>query len=267
MCLVTVALLAGQSLGCSSSNSKPTGTGGSAAGSGGMGQGGGNAGTGGAGGGSTPLTRCVDKVGADYHVATIMNMPDGICDTRGSFTLMVQGTAALTNGTLFRSDSTGTNLNTSGGHFNSGVWTTQSGAQNVPGNYVAHLFVTTVPDPGPGDFLALSAPLSANLSAGANIFYWFADSDDTTGGSFGFGLNLWLGGAAADAPSISAFTATVGGALAANGTAGCAPAFDGTCATSASTLSWTSGTSTATLTSFSIDGIGGDAVHDAGTSD
>lgn len=242
---VVFALAAISAVGCGSSASKTSdGGGGNAGGSGGSG---GKAGT--AGG-------CIDKVGADYHVATIFNTPDGICDTYGSFTLTVTAPAStlLTNGTFFRVDNTGTNLNASAGVFRNGVWTTQANAQNVPGNYVAHLFVATTANPGANDFLD---PLSVTLAAGANTFYYFADGDDQVGGAYGFGLNLWLNAAAAASPGISALAVPGSGTVTADATTGCSPAFDGTCAVSADSLSWVSGGTTVTLSSFSIDGVGG----------
>jgi hypothetical protein len=248
--LVVSALAAMWAVGCGSSASKASDGGG------------GNGGAGGKAGG------CVDKVGADYHVSNFFNYPDGICDTYGSFTLTVAApdSTLLTNETFFRVDSTGTNLNSSAGHVNNGVWTTLPDAQNVPGNYVAHLFLATTANPGESDFLP--EPRTFTLAAGTNTFYYFADSDDQVGGSYGFGLNLWLNGATAGSPGISALAVPPGGAPMADATAGCSPAFDGTCTTSADSLSWTNAGTTVTLTSFSIDGIGGaNAPVDAGASD
>lgn len=249
-CLV-VAFAAMSAVGCESSAGK-------ASDAGGAGGSGGKAGT--AGG-------CVDKVGADYHVSDFFNYPDGICDTYGSFTLTVAAPSTLlTNGTFFRVDSTGTNLNSSAGHFSNGVWTTQPDAQNVPGNYVAHLFIATTANPGESDFLP--EPWMPTLATGVNTFYYFADSDDQIGGSYGFGLNLWLNAAPAASPGISALAVPPGGAATADATTGCSPAFDGTCTASADSLSWSTGGTTVTLTSFFIDGVGGaNAPVDAGASD
>jgi hypothetical protein len=86
-----------------------------------------------------PSGGCLDKVTADNTTPVIVNMPNGFCDTYGTFTLTASaaGAAAATNLTLFRTDATGLNLMASGGHVSRGVWTTQIGAQNIPGNYVA----------------------------------------------------------------------------------------------------------------------------------
>jgi len=170
------------------------------------------------------------------------------------------GAATLTNGTLFRVDSTGTNLDTvSSTHVGHGVWSTLAGVQNIPGNYGGHLFLSTASNPGPNDFLALSTPLASVLSPGANTFYFFANSDDPLGGNYGFGMNLWLDGAAASNPSISVFTAVPGdgGSFGADGTAGCTGGFDDACYPGASTLSWLGAASTVTLTSFSVGAVGG----------
>jgi hypothetical protein len=204
---------------------------------------------------------CVDKVGADNTVATIFNNPNGTCDTVGSMTLTVPagGTGTLTNATLFRTDSTGGNLAASGGHFNRGVWTTQDGTQNVPGNYVAHLFLSTKPNPRPNDFVTISASHSLALAPGHHKIYFFADSDDMAGGTYGFGLNLWIGAASAATPSLSGFVAVPGGAVAVDGTSGCSPAYDGTCGATANTLR-TSGSPAVTLSAFTVSALGGAAI-------
>jgi len=217
---------------------------------------------------STTLSGCVDKV-THATSGAIVNQPNGVCDTYGSFTLKASaaGAPAATNLTLFRTDATGLNLMASGGHFARGVWTTQTGAQNIPGNYVAHLFVSKVPNPTPADFVALTGALSLALTAGDNEFYFFADKDDTAGGDYGFGLNVWLGNAAAASPTLSGFAAAPGGTVMADGTTGCSPAYDGTCGVSANTLTTTSNP-TVTLTSFTVAGVGGAAAPaDAGASD
>jgi hypothetical protein len=219
-----------------------------------------------AGDASTTLSGCVDKVGSSNTTATFVNHADGICDTYGSFTLTAAtaGAAAATNVTLFRTDGTGLNLAAGGGHFNHGVWSTQAGAQNIPGNYVAHLFIATTPNPGPSDFVAPTGPLSLPVAAGDNQFYFFANADDTLGGAYGFGLNVWLGNAPAGSPILSAFAAVPGGTFMADATTGCSPAYDGTCGVSAHTLATTTAP-TVTLTSFSIAGVGGaTAPMDAG---
>jgi hypothetical protein len=251
------------SIGCGSSGG---GGDGGTAGHGGIG--GGTAGAGGAAGTGTPLSGCVDKVGATNTSPAVLNTPDGIYDTYGSFTLTAAGSGATaTNVTLFRTDATGTNLASSGGHFDFGVWTTEIGAQNIPGNYVAHLFIATTPNPGPNDFLAFTGQLSVTLATGNNKFYFFADSDDMHGGTYGFGLNIWFGGATAASPGLSGFAAAPGSSLMVDSTTGCAPAYDGTCTVSPDRLATTS-SPTVTLTSLTIIGVGGACVPaDAGASD
>jgi hypothetical protein len=213
---------------------------------------------------------CIDLVASTNTSATFGDHPDGICDTYGSFTLTVStaGAAAVTNVTFFRTDSTGLNLAAGGGIFTRGVWSTQVGAQNIPGNYVAHFFIATAPDPGPSDFVTLTSPLSLSLAAGANKFYYFADGDDQAGGNYGFGLNIWLGSAAAASPTLSGFTAVPGGTVMVDGTTGCSPAYDGTCGVSAHSLATSTNSPTVTLTSFIVAGVGGAvAPPDAGASD
>jgi hypothetical protein len=248
---------------CGSSGERggTAGAGGSAAGVGGSSAGG--------AGGSMTLGGCVDRIGGTNTTATPVNHPDGICDTYGSFTLTVSGAGSdtATNVVLFRSDATGTNLASGGGHVNYGAWTTEIGAQNIPGNYAGHLFIATTASPAPNDFVALTGTLSLTLAAGENVFHFFANSDDSRGGSYGFGLNVWLGAAAAASPTLSAFGATPGNAFVVDGTTGCSPAYDGSCGVSADTLATTS-SPTVTLTSFTVAGVGGgQAPVDAGTSD
>jgi hypothetical protein len=156
------------------------------------------------------------------------------------------GTGMLSHATLFRTDATGTNLASSGGHINQGAWTTTNGAQNIPGNYMAHLFVSKLADPATTDLL----PLPVTLAAGSNTLYFFADSDDLAGGTFGFGINAWIGGALT--PSISAFGAP-GSTFAADASPGCTAGFDGTCVTAAGAMSFES----VTLTAVTIDMVGG----------
>jgi hypothetical protein len=220
-------------------------------------------------GGNVTFTGCVDKVGGTNTTATPVNHSDGFCDTYGSFTLTASGAGSVTatNVVLFRSDATGTNLQSSAGRVSYGVWTTEIGAQNIPGNYAGHLFITTKPNPAPSDFVALTGTLSLTLATGDNKFYFFANSDDARGGGYGFGLNVWLGNAAAGNPTLSAYGAVPGSAFMAAGTTGCSPAYDGSCGVSANTLATTS-TPIVTLTSFTVDGVGGaQAPVDAGTSD
>jgi hypothetical protein len=279
LALAIVASLTAAGCGGSAPARNDGGSGGSGAGTGGQ------PGTGGAGrdggGGSSPtdggasgsdaplLTGCVDKVTADNTTPAIVNLPNGFCDTYGSFTLTASaaGAPAATNVTLFRTDATGLNLMASGDHFSRGVWTTQLAAMNVPGNYVVHLFIAKVPNPAPTDFVALTGALSLPLAAGDNKFYFFADRDDTAGGDAGFGLNVWLAAAAAGSPTLSGFMAVPGGTLMADETTGCSPAYDGSCGVSAKALATGSGT-TVTLTSFVVGGVGGAAAPaDAGAGD
>jgi len=78
------------------------------------------------------------------------------------------------------------------------------------------------------------------------------------GGTYGFGVNLWLDGAAPGSPRVSAFAANGdAGTFMADGTAGCTPDFNGRCTAGSNALSWLRGTHTVTLTSFSISQIGG----------
>jgi hypothetical protein len=163
-------------------------------------------------------------------------------------------TAMLSHATLFRTDATGTNLASSGGHVNQGAWTTTDGAQNIPGNYMAHVFVSKVADPAATDLL----PLPVTLAAGSNTLYFFADSDDLAGGTFGFGINAWIG--AATSPSISAF-GVPGSAFAADASAGCTAGFDGTCVTAAGSMAFES----VTLTAVTVDMVGGGAAGGACT--
>ncbi|HEX3695153.1 MAG TPA: hypothetical protein VH374_07160 [Polyangia bacterium] len=272
--LCGLALIAAPSIGCGGSSPARAGTGG---------QGGGAAGVDDAGsdeGGDAPavgdgantdgaastLGGCIDKVGGTNTSPMIVNHPDGICDTYGSFTLTVHQSAATTavNVTLFRVDNTGLNLGASDNHYKSGVWSTSAGAQNIPGNYVAHLFIATTPTPGPDDFQALTDPLTLNLSEGDHTLYFFADGDDMNGGTYGFGINVWVIGDVPSGPSLSGFEAVPGGALAADATMGCSPAYDGTCGNSAHTLV----VGVVGLTSFTVAGVGGAAAPvDGGTSD
>jgi hypothetical protein len=165
-----------------------------------------------------------------------------------------EGTVPLTRATLFRTDATGTNLASSGGHVNRGAWTTTNGTQNVPGNYMAHVFVSAVADPATTDFATLPVP----LAAGSNTLYFFADSDDLAGGTFGFGINLWVG--AATTPSISAF-GVPGSPFTADASAGCTAGFDGTCVTASGSMAFDA----VTLTAVTIDMIGGAAASGACT--
>ncbi|HEY2899026.1 MAG TPA: hypothetical protein VGL59_00510 [Polyangia bacterium] len=279
--LCGLALIAAPSIGCGGSSPARAGTGGQGGGGQGGATGADDAGSdeGGdapaagdqgdsdnADGAKSPLGGCIDKVGGTNTSPMIVNHPDGLCDTYGSFTLTVHQSAASTavNVTLFRVDNTGLNLGASDNHFNFGVWSTSAGAQNIPGNYVAHLFIATTPNPGPDDFQALTDPLVLTLSEGDQTFYFFADGDDMTGGTFGFGINVWVIGDTPSGPSLSGFEAVPGGVLAADATTGCSPAYDGTCGNSAHTLV----VGVVALKSFTVAGIGGAAAPvDAGASD
>jgi hypothetical protein len=165
---------------------------------------------------------------------------------------VIGATAALSHMTLFRTDATGTNLGSSGGHVNRGAWTTTNGTQNVPGNYMAHVFVSTVADPAETDFATLPVP----LAAGSSTLYFFGDSDDLAGGTFGFGINAWIG--SASTPSISAF-GVPGSAFGADASSGCTAGFDATCVTAAGSMSFES----VTLTAITIDMVGGAAASAA----
>jgi hypothetical protein len=200
----------------------------------------------------THALSCVDKVGSNNTEPTIINTPDGICDANGTLTLTVGAAGAtITNATFFRTDPTGGNESASGGHINRGVWTTEAGAQNIPGNYVAHLFLSTKENPGPNDYATAQQPLT--LTAGQHTVYFFANSDDVAGGTYGFGMNLWLAAAPAGNPSISGYVAVPGNNLAADGTSGCSPTYDGLCGTAANALA----SPTVTLAAFVVSSLGG----------
>jgi hypothetical protein len=169
---------------------------------------------------------------------------------------------SLTNATLFNADSTGTNLGTvnSGATVGHGAYTTQPATQNVPGNYGANLFISTIPNPTSADFLSPANPLSIALSPGANTFYFWADGYDAAGGTGGFGLNLWIDGAAASNPGIAAFASTStipSSSFVADSTSGCTSDFNFACVPGAGTLSVSAGGDTISLTAFSIEGLGG----------
>jgi len=248
--------------GTGSSNGKPGAGGHGGGGRGGGGAGGSAAAAGGAGGAATG-NGCLDLVGGTNTTPTPVSHPDGICDTYGSFTLNVAAAGAtplLTNATLYRVDATGQNLGASGGHVTLGAWSTVPSVQNIPGNYGGQLFIARVPLPSSADFFSPSATISIALAPGDNVFYFFGNGDDPRGGTYGFGLNLWLGSSTPDAPALSGFAAKPSGTLMADGATGCSPAYDDTCAASAGTL--TAATPPAvTLTDFTINRVGGDAAR------
>ncbi|MBX3484731.1 PEPxxWA-CTERM sorting domain-containing protein [Phenylobacterium sp.] len=169
-----------------------------------------------------------------------------------------QAAVSLTNGTMFRADTTGANQNTTngGGTAARGAWTTVLGQQNIPGNYGAQIFYALTDTPASGDFLAPSGDLSITLHEGDNIIYFWGDGDDQAGGADGFGFNFFFNDAGATSPLIGAFL-TNAGVLSANGTAGCSVGYSFACATGAGALSGLVGTSTVTLTALVIRGVGG----------
>lgn len=168
---------------------------------------------------------------------------------------VAQATPALTNATLFDAGVGGSNSQTPGNQITNGAWTSVLDQQNIPGNYGGEFFLSKLASPTAADFLSPSLALSAALSEGANTFYFWADGDDLAGGTAGFGLNLFLDGAATTAPSISAFT-TVGG-LAVTDAAACTAGYTFNCVTGAGTFSFVSGASTITLSGFEVFARGG----------
>ncbi len=169
-------------------------------------------------------------------------------------------TVSLTNATLFRTDTTGTNLGSSGGIVLHGAWTTVLNEQYAPGGYGAQLFLSNSPNPGQG-FFSPAANLSQALLTGIpNTIYFWADGDDTAGGSDFFGLNLYFNNAAASTPAISAYT-TQGTTQVINidRSTICTAGYDFKCVPGAGEVSFPLGTSTVTLSDFKILGIGGAA--------
>lgn len=169
------------------------------------------------------------------------------------------GTVPFTNAMLFRVDSNGTNLASGAGVVARGVWSTVTGVQNIPGNFIVRFFLASTSDSTADQLFPLAGALSAPLALGANTFHLFADGDDMAGGTFGFGLNLWLDGAPTGSPSISAFLGTEGAgtAFAANTSADCTAGFDAHCIPAAGTLSATAAGHTVRMTAFSITTVGG----------
>jgi hypothetical protein len=167
--------------------------------------------------------------------------------------LAAQAGPSLTNATLYDVDATGTNLNSTS-VVNRGGWTTVLDQQNVPGNYAAELFLAATPNPTPAEFLTPQTATSIALHAGANTIYFWGDSDDTAGGAFGFGLNLFVDGAGATSPSISALAVPgAGPAATSNNTTGCTAGYTLQCTPGAGTL--TAGM--VTLTDFQVFARGG----------
>ncbi len=163
---------------------------------------------------------------------------------------------ALSDGTLFRGDASGANQGTTN-VVNSGAWTSVLDQQNIPGNYIAELFFATTPTPAPSDFITPTNALSLHLNQGANTVYFWADGDDTRGGTAGFGMNLYLDGAATAAPSISVFAPVgVGQAFVADG-AGTTAGYDGQAVAGANRLSIVDAGQLVTLSAFEITGVGG----------
>ena len=111
-----------------------------------------------------------------------------------------------------------------------------------------------VQPPCPTDFLTPQTSTSISLKAGANRIYFWADSDDTLGGAYGFGLNLFLNGAAATSPSISALAVPgAGTAAVADTSTGCTAGYDFACTPASGTLA----SGTITLTDFQVFARGG----------
>lgn len=169
----------------------------------------------------------------------------------------VTPSVTLTDAVLFRGDSAGQNQDPAGSAIAYGAWSSRLDVQNVPGNYGAELFISTVANPTPSEFLSPGA-LAQSLSSGANTFYFWGDGDDTRGGSATFGLNLFLNGAAPGSPTISGYTIPGTGQTL---NADSAPVTAGATfvvTPGAGTLSAAvSSTGTVTLTSFQVLGVGG----------
>ncbi len=164
---------------------------------------------------------------------------------------------SLSDATLFRTDSTGTNQGATT-QINYGAWTTGLNIQNVPGNYGAELFLTKSSTPGPNSFFTPASSFSVPLNPGTNTFYFYADGDDQRGGAFGFGLNLYLDGAAAGSPAISTYNAPgtsvgPGSPDASSTTAG----YDFSIVPGAGTVLTTSDGDFVTLTNYQITFVGG----------
>ena len=170
----------------------------------------------------------------------------------------------LTGATLFRGDSSGNNLNGFGGVVYWGGWTTVLDQQNIPGNYGAEFFLSQTPTPGPSDFLTPASSFSVNLNPGANTFYFWADGDDTRGGSATFGLSLFFNNAGAVNPAISGYTIPGTGQTLHSDSAPQTAGYNFQYTPGAGTLSFVMGGQTVTLTSFVIQGAGGAAAGAGG---
>jgi hypothetical protein len=167
-------------------------------------------------------------------------------------------TVVLTNSTLFRTDASGTNLASSGGVVAHGGWTTVLDQQSVPGTYGGELFLSAAANPGSTNFLTPAAVTWLALDPGAHTFYFWADGDDTQGGSAAFGLNLYLNGAGSASPAISAYVAPgLGQAINPDSSTTCTAGFDFKCVNGSGQLTASVGNLTVTLTDFRILGVGG----------
>jgi hypothetical protein len=162
----------------------------------------------------------------------------------------------LTGATLFRGDATGQNLNTAGSAIAFGGWTTGLDVQNVPGNYAAELFISTTPTPSASDFLT-PGTLAKSLAAGDNVFYFFADGDDTRGGANTFGLNLFLNSAGPNSPTISGYTIPGTGQTLVADSASVTSGATLVVVPGAGTLTVPNGSGSATLSNFQVLGVSG----------
>ena len=166
---------------------------------------------------------------------------------------------ALTGATLFRGDASGNNLNGQGGVVYFGAWTTVLDQQNIPGNYGGEFFLAQTPTPGPSNFLTPASAFSASLNPGANTFYFWADGDDTRGGSATFGLNLFFNNAGPVSPAISGYTIPGTGQTLNADSSPQTAGYNFVYTPGAGALSFTLGGQTVTLSSFVVDGVGGAA--------
>ena len=166
-------------------------------------------------------------------------------------------TVTLTGLTFFRGDASGNNQNSSGSVIDFGAWTSGLDVQNVPGNYGGELFISKVPNPTPADFLSPAA-LSLSLSAGDNKFYFWADGDDTRGGSSSFGLNVFLNSSSGTTPTLSGYSVPGTGQTLLADSAAVTPSLNFIVTPGAGKLSASVGTSgTVTLSAFQIQGVSG----------
>jgi hypothetical protein len=159
--------------------------------------------------------------------------------------------------TFFRGDSAGDNQNAQGSAIAHGGWTSGLDVQNVPGNYAGEFFISKVANPTAADFLT-PATLSLALTEGANTFYFWADGDDTQGGSATFGLNVFLNSSSGATPTLSGYTAPGTGKTLSADSAAVTPTVNMVVVPGAGTLSKAVGSSgTATLSAFQILGVSG----------